>query len=83
MRNELHVFRVILYKMEIVFLINAPKVKKTEYCGICDTSFYLDYDGICVGYDGTKDTSIGGNTDEAKGNKIESALLIALIAFLI
>ena len=55
------------------------KSKKTEYCGIYEVGFYLDYDGICVGYDGTKDIK----TDEAKGNKIEYALLIALVAFLI
>ena len=66
-----------------VFKECTTSQKKTEYCGICDAGFYLDYDGICVGYDGTKDTNTGVDTDEAKGNKIEYALLIALVAFLI
>ena len=46
MRNALHVLPVILYKIENAILMNEPKVKKTEYCGIYEVGFYLDYDGL-------------------------------------
>ena len=47
--------------------------KKTEWCGMCNVGFYMDDDGLCMGYDGTKDTSKG------MGIKMKYALLALVI----
>ena len=46
---------------------------KIEYCVMCEVGFYDDDDGLCVEYDGTKDTSKG------MGIKIKYALLTLVI----
>ena len=48
---------------------------RREYCGVCETGYYIDLDGKCMGYDGTKDS--------AAGNKIAYALLIVILALLL
>ena len=49
---------------------------KIKYCGMCEVGFYFDEDELlCVGYDGTKDTS--------KGMGIKYALLALVIFSLI
>ena len=51
--------------------------KKYEECFFCEAGFHEDADGICIGYDGTKDA-----TDNAKSNKIEYALLMVILALI-
>ena len=48
--------------------------KKNEDCEYCEAGFHRDEDDICIGYDGTKDTSA------ATRNKIEYASLILIFA---
>ena len=47
--------------------------KKSEECGMCNVGFYEDDDGLCMGHDGTKDTSKG------MGIKMKYALLALVI----
>lgn len=49
-----------------------------EYCGFCQIGYDED-DGICVGYDGSKDTS----SSSSENNKVEFALMIFILALLL
>ena len=51
----------------------SAKETKIEECVVCEAGFELENDGLCVGYDGTKDTSKG------MGIKIKYALLTLVI----
>ena len=52
---------------------------KYEYCLVCEAGYYFDYDeGLCVGYDGTKDKNAGSIT----GNQ-NVFILILLLSLLI
>jgi hypothetical protein len=51
----------------------SDRETKIEMCGICEAGFDLDDAGLCIGYDGTKDTSTG------MGIKIKYALLALVI----
>ena len=48
-------------------------MKKISGCGMCNVGFELDDDGICIGFDGTKDTSKG------MGIKMKYVLLALVI----
>jgi hypothetical protein len=65
--------------------IECKNGKKYEYCNICKVGYYRDEDEndnyICIGYDGSRDTST--SSDSSSRNKVESALLIFILAFLI
>ena len=50
---------------------------KVELCDVCEAGFTGDYDGWCIGHDGTKDTST------ANGVKFNLALLLFILAILI
>ena len=59
--------------------------QKYEYCRICKAGYYLKEEDnsdneFCMGYDGSRDTS---STDSSSRNKVESALLIFILALLI
>ena len=58
--------------------------QKYDYCRICKVGYYRDEDEndnyICVGYDGSRDTS---SSDSSSKNKVESALLIFILVLLI
>jgi len=59
--------------------------KKYEYCLACKAGYYMEWDGerddyICIGYDGSMDTS---SSDSSSRNTVEYALLIFILAFLI
>ena len=63
---------------------------KYEYCRTCKVGYYREKDEndnyICIGYDGTKDTSSGsgsGSSDSSSRNIVEYALLIFILTFLI
>ena len=50
--------------------------REISYCGACEAGFYEDEnEGLCVGFDGTKDSSVG--------IKIKNSLLILLLALII
>ena len=51
--------------------------KTVQYCFICQTGFEQDEDGKCIGYDGTKDTSL------SNFNKIQPVILMLIVALLI
>lgn len=51
---------------------------KYEYCKVCEAGYYTDVDGLCIGYDGTKDKSAGSIT----GNQ-NVFILILLLSLLI
>ena len=50
--------------------------RAVDYCGVCQIGYEED-DGICVGYDGSRDTSFSSQ------NKVEFAMLIFILALLI
>ena len=52
-----------------------------DYCEICQAGYVLDDDDICIGYDGSKDTST--STSSSKNNKAGFDLLIFILALLI
>ena len=64
---------------------------KYEYCRTCKVGYYRDedenYNYICIGYDGSRDTSSSGSgsgsSDSSSRNKVEYALLIFILTFLI
>ena len=64
--------------------IECKNGKKYEYCNICKVGYYRDEDEndnyICIGYDGSRDTS---SSDSSSSNKVEYALLIFILALLI
>ena len=49
--------------------------KKFSYCDVCEVGFYEGEDGLCTGYDGTKDSGAG--------KKIKNSLLILALALII
>ena len=49
--------------------------KKITACDVCEVGFYVGEDGLCIGYDGTKDSSAG--------KKIKNSLLILALALII
>ena len=51
----------------------SAKETKIEMCAVCEAGFKPEADGLCVGYDGTKDTSKG------MGIEIKYALLALVI----
>ena len=57
--------------------------KKFEYCDECKVGYFEGEDAndndICIGYDGSMDTS----SDSSSRNKVEYALLIFILALLI
>ena len=55
----------------------CPNGKIVQYCFICQTGFEQDDDGKCIGYDGTKDTSL------SNFNKIQPVMLMLIVALLI
>ena len=55
----------------------CPNGKIVQYCYICQTGFRRDVDGKCIGYDGTKDTSL------SNFNKIQPVILMLIVALLI
>lgn len=55
----------------------CPNGKTVQYCFICQTGFEQDDDGKCIGYDGTKDTSL------SNFNKIQPVMLMLIVALLI
>lgn len=55
----------------------CPNGKTVQYCYICQTGFHEDDDGKCIGYDGTKDTSL------SNFNKIQPVILMLIVALLI
>ena len=61
------------------FTSSCPKGRThVESCDICEAGFLEDYDGICIGHDGTKDTS-----SNATRIKIDFTLLLFILAILI
>ena len=58
--------------------------QKYEYCAQCKVGYYRDEDEndnyICVGYDGSRDTS---SSDSSSRNKVEYTLLIFILVLLI
>ena len=55
----------------------CPNGKTVQYCYICQTGFEQDENGKCIGYDGTKDTSL------SNFNKIQPVILMLIVALLI
>jgi len=51
--------------------------KSIEYCGICKPGYDQDEDGICLGYDGSKDSSSN------ERHKVQYALLSIILLLLI
>ena len=51
--------------------------KSIEYCGFCKPGYYEDHDGICLGYDGSKDSSSN------ERHKVQYALLSIILLLLI
>ena len=51
--------------------------KVFEYCEICQFGYEIDIDGICIGADGSKDTSSSEN------NKVELSLLFFILTLMI
>ena len=49
-----------------------------EYCHFCQIGYVEDSDGICIGYDGTKDTS-----SSSEHIKVELAMIIFILSFLV
>lgn len=51
-------------------------------CAHCKLGYYLDYDGTCMGYDGTKDTHPDSNSDSnssSNSNKIQHSLSLLIL----
>lgn len=63
--------------------VGCGQGNKYEHCYMCKAGYYSGEDAnendICIGYDGSMDTS----SDSSSRNKVEYALLIFLLAFLI
>ena len=53
--------------------------KKRNVCELCKVGYNEDNDGVCVGYDGSKDAP----TSSSKNNKAEFAWIIFILALLI
>ena len=51
--------------------------KSYNYCGICKPGYEEDDDGICIGYDGSKDTS------SSRTNQVQFASLLFILMLLI
>ena len=52
-------------------------VKSYNYCGICKSGYEEDDDGICIGYDGSKDTSF------SRTNQVQYVSLLFILVLLI
>ena len=65
-------------KGNCVFQTCSSSEIKYEYCKVCEPGFDVDDDGLCVGYDGTKDKNAGSIT----GNQ-NVFILILLLSLLI